>query len=163
MQFSPSRAQSRIEQVVLDVFATRFTRLANPLAVGRPPHAFSGVVFQVQRFFSILCAIPVGKLQANFMSLGMDFGNLLLVEFICDDIPRLSFGALLLTLTRGTGLTGFAKESRLFRSASAQRLAWVQKTEPSAFVHLIGVAVLCLAGRGLALRESTAPVTGCAS
>ena len=48
-------------------------------------------------------------------------------------VPRLLF-------VRGTGFTGSVKESLLPRSASAQRVALVQKTEPSAFLHLMGGA-----------------------
>ena len=68
-------------------------------------------------FFSILRAIPMGKLQAFVMLLGIDFNDCLFDLDFCDELF-----CLLVTLTRGTGFTGSAIEILLFRSASLQRV-----------------------------------------
>ena len=84
----------------------------------------------------------MGKLQAFVIFLGIGFNDFLFDPDLFEELF-----CLLVVLTRGTGFTGFAIEILLLRSASLQRVALVQKTVPSDFVHLIGVAVLRTACR----------------
>jgi len=83
----------------------------------------------------------MGKLQAFVIFLGIGFNDFLFDPDLFDELF-----CLLVVVTRGTGFTGSANESLLLRSASSHRVASVQKTVPSGFVHSIGVAVLRTAG-----------------
>ncbi|MBT8438550.1 MAG: hypothetical protein KJO91_02405 [Gammaproteobacteria bacterium] len=92
----------------------------------------------------------MGKLHATVISCGSDFRVFRVLE-ARDVLCFLVLLRCLFTITRGTGFIGSANESLLPRSAPSQRAAFVQKTDPSALVHLMGVDVLRLAG-GTVLR-----------
>ncbi len=84
----------------------------------------------------------MGNLQEKFISLGMGSTCLALATRVREELVAGPFLSGLLVITRGIGFTGLEKESLLFKSASSHRIAFVQKTDPSALLHLIGVAVL---------------------
>jgi hypothetical protein len=111
----------------------------------------AGSALRLKDLVSIFRAIPIGKVHATGIPWGIGFTEFFREPDAAAEPLFFALLCLFFILTRGTGFTGSAKESLLFRSAPSHRAAFVQNTDPSDFVHLIGVDVLRLAG-GTMLR-----------